>query len=44
MERVNLQEGWRFAEVNSDEWTPVSVPGTVFGPGLLEAGKMQDPY
>ena len=43
MERVNLQEDWRFAEVNSDEWTPVSVPGTVLS-GLLEAGKMQDPY
>ena len=43
MERVNLQEGWRFAEVNSNEWTPVSVPGTVLS-GLLEAGKMQDPY
>ena len=24
MERVNLQEGWRFAKANSDEWTPVS--------------------
>ena len=43
MERVNLQEGWRFAKANSDEWTPVSVPGTVLS-GLLEAGKMQDPY
>ena len=43
MERVNLQEGWRFAEANSNEWTPVSVPGTVLS-GLLEAGKMQDPY
>ena len=43
MERVNLQEGWRFAKVNSNEWTPVSVPGTVLS-GLLEAGKMQDPY
>ena len=43
MERVNLQEDWRFAEVNSDEWTPVSVPGTVLS-GLLESGKMQDPY
>ena len=29
MERVNLQEGWRFAKANSNEWTPVSVPGTV---------------
>ena len=43
MERVNLQEGWRFAKANSNEWTPVSVPGTVLS-GLLEAGKMQDPY
>ena len=43
MERINLQEGWRFAEVNSNERTPVSVPGTVLS-GLLEAGKMQDPY
>ena len=25
MERVNLQEGWRFAKANSNEWTPVSV-------------------
>ena len=40
MERVNLQEGWRFAEVNIDEWTPVSVPGTVLS-GLLEAGKIR---
>lgn len=39
MERVNLQEGWRFAKANSDELTPVSVPGTVLS-GLLEAGKM----
>ena len=39
MERVNLQEGWRFAKANSNEWTPVSVLS-----GLLEAGKMQDPY
>lgn len=38
MERVNLQEGWRFAKANSNEWTPVSVPGTVLS-GLLEAGK-----
>ena len=43
MERVNLQEGWRFAKANRNEWTPVSVPGTVLS-GLLEAGKMQDPY
>lgn len=43
MERINLQEGWRFAEANSNEWTPVSVPGTVLS-GLLEADKMQDPY
>lgn len=43
MERVNLQEGWRFAKANSNKWTPVSVPGTVLS-GLLEAGKMQDPY
>lgn len=32
-----------FAKANSDELTPVSVPGTVLS-GLLEAGKMQDPY
>lgn len=37
------REGWRFAKANSNEWTPVSVPGTVLS-GLLEAGKMQDPY
>ena len=43
MERVNLQEGWRFAKANSNDWTPVSVPGTVLS-CLLEAGKMQDPY
>ena len=35
MERVNLQEGWRFAKANSNEWTPVSVPGTVLS-GLLQ--------
>ena len=43
MNRVNLQDGWRFAEAKSSEWTPVSVPGTVLS-GLLEAGKMEDPY
>ncbi len=43
MNRVNLQDGWRFAEAKSTEWTPVSVPGTVLS-GLLEAGKMEDPY
>ncbi len=43
MNRVNLQDGWRFAEAGSTEWTPVSVPGTVLS-GLLEAGKMEDPY
>ena len=25
MERVNLQEGWRFAKANSNEWTPVDL-------------------
>ncbi len=43
MNRVNLQDGWRFAEAGSSEWTPVGVPGTVLS-GLLEAGKMEDPY
>ncbi len=43
MERVNLQEGWRFSEAGQNDWTPVSVPGTVLS-GLLEAGKMEDPY
>lgn len=43
MNRVNLQDGWRFAEAGSSEWTSVSVPGTVLS-GLLEAGKMEDPY
>lgn len=43
MERVKLQDGWRFCEAGSKEWTPVGIPGTVLS-GLLEAGKLEDPY
>lgn len=43
MNRAGLQEGWRFCQVGSEDWTPVSIPGTVLS-GLLEAGKMEDPY
>lgn len=43
MENLMLQEGWQFCEAGSEQWIPVSIPGTVLS-GLLEAGRLEDPY
>ena len=43
MKSMKLNANWKMKEINATEWTPATVPGTVYA-DYLKAGKMEDPY
>ena len=40
---IVLNHGWQFSEAKSEEWLPISIPGSVHT-GLLENKKIEDPF
>ena len=43
MKKIILNGPWRMREALSEEWTEMTVPGSVYS-ALLAAGKMEDPF
>ena len=43
MIKVQLHDGWKMRQADTNEWIDAVVPGSVYG-DLLAAGKMEDPF
>lgn len=43
MRKIDLTGAWNMRAMDETQWTPATVPGSVYA-DLLSAGKMEDPY